>query len=77
VDDVFDTCFGIGPNGHGSTDFLSKETRDILEPVYMAFSQAHNGELPDDNFALLSYATTPAQQAAIQKMILKNSVGAK
>jgi hypothetical protein len=77
VDDVFDTCFGIGPYGHGSTDFLSKETRDILEPVYTAFSRAHNGELPDDNSALLSYATTPAQQAAIQKMILKNSVGAK
>ncbi len=77
MDDVFDLCYGIGPNGWGSTDFLSKETRGIVEPVIRAFSQAHNGELPDDNSALLAYATTPAEEAAIQKMSLKNSAGAK
>lgn len=77
VDDVFDTCFGIGPNGWGSTDFLSKETRSILEPVMKAYLQEHNGELPDDNSALLAYATTAAQQNAIQKTILKRSAGAK
>ncbi len=77
VDDVFDLCYGVGPNGWGSTDFLSKETRSIVEPVIRAFSQAHNGELPDDSSALLAYATTPAQEAAIQKMILRNSVTTK
>ena len=77
VDDVFDTCFGIGPNGHGSTDFLSKNTRDVLAPLYASFSQTHNGDMPDDPSALLSYATTAAQQEAIQKLILKKSAATK
>ena len=77
VDDVFDTCFGIGPNGYGSTDFLSKDTRDVLEPLYTTFSKAHNGDLPDDPSALLSYATTASQQEAVQKLILKKSVAGK
>jgi hypothetical protein len=77
VDDVFDTCFGIGPNGYGSTDFLSKNTGDIVGPLYTAFSQAHNGDMPDDPSALLAYATTASQQEAIQKLILKKSATAK
>jgi RNA polymerase sigma factor (sigma-70 family) len=77
VDDVFDTCFGIGPNGYGSTDFLSKNTGDIVGPLYTAFSQAHNGDMPDDPSALLAYATTASQQEAIQKLILKKSATGK
>ena len=77
VDDVFDSCFGVGPNGWGSTDFLSKDTRDILDPLYAAFSQAHNGDGPDDPSALLAYATTASQQEAIQKLILKKAATTK
>ncbi len=74
VDDVFDACFGIGPNGYGSTDFLSRETMDLMKPVWKAYSDAHTGaDYPDDLSQLLPYATTPEQQAAVQKHMLHNS----
>jgi RNA polymerase sigma factor (sigma-70 family) len=75
VDDVFDTRFGIGPNGYGSADFLSRETAPTMNPVWEAFRAAHNGQWPDDVSQLQPYATTPEQQAALQKLILKRSTG--
>jgi len=75
VDDVFDTRWGIGPNGQGGTDFLSRETASTMNPVWEAFSAAHNGQWADDVSQLLPYATTPEQQAALQKLMLKNSAG--
>jgi RNA polymerase sigma factor (sigma-70 family) len=75
VDDVFDTRYGIGPTGSGSTDFLSREVAPTMNPVWEAFSAAHNGQWADDVSQLLPYATTPEQQAALQKLMLKKSAG--
>ncbi len=73
VDDVFDTQFGIGPNGYGTTDFLSHETAAVMNPVRDAFRVAHNGQWPTDNSQLLPYATTAEQQSALQKLLLRDS----
>jgi RNA polymerase sigma factor (sigma-70 family) len=73
VDDVFDTLYAIGPNGSGYTSFLSQETRQTMDPVFDAFRAAHNGQFPTDKSQLLPYATTPEQQAAVQKLILWES----
>jgi RNA polymerase sigma factor (sigma-70 family) len=73
VDDVFDTRYGIGPNGLGSTDFLHQEISDAMNPVFAAFRTAHDGQWPADQTQLLPYATTPEQQAALQKLILRDS----
>jgi hypothetical protein len=75
VDDVFDTRYGIGPNGFGSTDFLSQEVAPTMNPVWEAFKAAHDGQWADDVSQLLPFATTPEQQAALQKLMLKNSAG--
>ena len=75
VDDVFDTRYGIGPNGFGSTDFLPNETFKTMKPVFDAYRAAHNGQWQTEMSQLLPYATTPEQQTALQKLILKNSAG--
>src|SRR6266496_4407894 len=69
VDDVFDTRYGIGPNGYGSTDYLNQETEPILRPVSEAFRAAHNGQRVDDLSQLQPYVTTPEQQVALQKLM--------
>jgi len=71
VDAVFDTRFGIGPNGFGSTDFLSREIADTMNPVWEAFRNEHNGEWPEDISELHPYAKTSEQQVALQKLLLK------
>ena len=73
VDVLYDTRFGVGPNGRGSTDFLSSVTRDVLASVNRAFAAANNGRYPDDVSELLPYAVTPAQQAALQKLLQKKA----
>ena len=73
VDDVFDTRFGIGPNGFGSTDFLSREIAHTMDPVWEAFRNEHNGEWPEDVSQLHPYAKTSEQQLALQKLMLKRS----
>jgi RNA polymerase sigma factor (sigma-70 family) len=74
VDDVFDTRYGIGPNGFGSADFLSStDTYKTMQPVFDAFRAAHNGQWQTDMSQLAPYATTPEQQAALQKLILRQS----
>jgi RNA polymerase sigma factor (sigma-70 family) len=77
VDDVFDLRYGIGPFGMGTTDFLSSETREIINPLWKAFSADHNGHDPDEVAQLMPYASTPEQQAAIQKMVLKHNADSK
>jgi RNA polymerase sigma factor (sigma-70 family) len=72
VDDVFDTRFGIGPNGAGSTEFL--ETAGTMRPVQEAYRAAHNGQWPTASSQLVPYVTTPEQQIALQKLILRDSV---
>jgi len=77
VDDVFDTRLVIGSGGrHGSTDFLSP-TRAAMKPVYEAYRAAHNGQWQTDYSQLQPYATTPEQQAALQKLILHESASKK
>jgi RNA polymerase sigma factor (sigma-70 family) len=73
VDDVFDTRYGIGPFGSGSTDFLSREVAPVMDPVWEAFRNKHNGEWPDDVAQLKPYVTTPEQQVALEKLMLKNA----
>jgi RNA polymerase sigma factor (sigma-70 family) len=73
VDDIFDSRTVVGSRGSGSVDFLTTETENIIAPVYKAFLAANNGQEPADVSQILPYATTPEQQAAVQKMMLKNS----
>jgi hypothetical protein len=78
IDEVFDTRTVIGSGGGmGGADFLSPETREALQPVYEAYRAAHNGQWQLDFAELLPYAKTPEQQAALQKMILRNSSASK
>jgi len=73
VDDVFDTHYIIGSNNVGTGGFLDLAIGQTLSPVYKAFSAANNGQASTDISQLLPYATTPEQQAALQKMILRAS----
>jgi hypothetical protein len=73
VDDVFDWRIVIGPNGWGSTDFLSLTTRETMNPVWEAYRAAHGGEWPNDPSQLQPYVTTPEQRAALEKLTLRES----
>jgi RNA polymerase sigma factor (sigma-70 family) len=73
VDEIFDSRIAVGANGYGTTDFLTTETQDILSSVYKAYLTANNNLPPSDVSQIVPYATTPEQQAAVQKIILKNS----
>ena len=73
VDEVFDTRFGIGPNGFGQTDFMQNETYVTLNPVFDAYRAAHNGQWQTDMSQLVPYVKTPEQQAMLQKLILRDS----
>ena len=72
VDDLFDQRMAIGSNGYGITDFLSTTTREVMKPVYQAFSTANNGETIANHSQLLPYATTAEQQAAVQKWVQRD-----
>ena len=76
VDDIFDTRYGIGPSGFGSAGFQTVEDDELLGQIMAAYSAAHNGDSPGGKTGaeLLPYATTPQQQAVIQKMILHDSL---
>ncbi|HTB86254.1 MAG TPA: sigma-70 family RNA polymerase sigma factor [Candidatus Sulfotelmatobacter sp.] len=74
VDDMFDMRVGIGPNGFGSVDFLTTETQQLMIPLYRAYSAANNGKSFTDLAQLQPYATTPEQQAALQKLIQRTSL---
>ena len=74
VDDVFDRRLVFGSDGgQGATDFLPPEHWAAMKPVYEAYRAAHNGQWHKDFSELQPYATTPEQQAALQKMLLLNS----
>jgi hypothetical protein len=47
----------------------SSRDEDILQPAADAYSAANNGQAPSDPAQLLPYATTPTEQAALQKLI--------
>jgi hypothetical protein len=46
-----------------------------MDPVWDAYRKEHDGQWPDDVSQLQPYASTPEQQAALQKLVLKNSSG--
>jgi RNA polymerase sigma factor (sigma-70 family) len=72
VDDVFDTGRLIGSASISSRNFLDVENAALLNPVRQAFKAAH-GWFADNDSLLLPYATTPEQQAALQKYIFRDS----
>jgi RNA polymerase sigma factor (sigma-70 family) len=52
------------------TTITSRSGNEItLEPALQAYSAANNGQPPTDPAQLLPYVNTPAQQAALQKMM--------
>jgi RNA polymerase sigma factor (sigma-70 family) len=70
VDDLLDTRIAIGTRGYGNTDFLGTEIGDAINPLRKAYGEAHGGDWTGfNNSNLLEYATTPEQQAAVQKLI--------
>ena len=74
VDDVFDTLYVVGSGGgQGATDFVSMETREVMQAVFEAYQAAHATGQPPDFVDLQPYATTPEQQAALQKLLLRHS----
>jgi len=75
VDDLFDSRFVIGVGGYGSTDYLSADAGEALTPVYQAYNAANSGQTFTDPAQLLPYATTPDQQAWIQKLIQRDALG--
>ena len=75
VDDVFDTQFVLGESGgSGSTEFFWSLNGELLQSVYEAYAAVHNGQRPDDASQLQPYVTTPEQRAALEKLILRQSV---
>jgi hypothetical protein len=70
---VYDTRFGLGLHGVGSTDWLSSTDRDTMVGLYRAFAAANHDEVVADLHQLLPYATTPEQQAALHKRIERSS----
>jgi len=73
VDEVFDQRYGVGPHGQGSTDFLSRELAVVMQPVRDAYRAAHNGEWPTKQSQLLPFATTPEEQTALGKLLLREA----
>ena len=73
VDEIFDTHFTFGAKGVGTVPYLNVAIGGTMSPVYRAFQAANNGRDATDYSQLLPYATTPEQQAALQKMMLQAS----
>jgi hypothetical protein len=69
VDDVFDSRFGLGPHGHGSTDFLSSTAGETFSELRAAYEAVYPGRTPKDPSELIPFAKTPAQQTVLQKFL--------
>jgi RNA polymerase sigma factor (sigma-70 family) len=67
LSDQDDEYYQISADGISSTSGGVAE--NILQPALQAFAAANNGQKPADPSQLLPYATTPAQQAVLQKLI--------
>lgn len=68
VDATYDSRNVVGPSGNGTTNYPSPEALAV-QAVVQAYLAANNGQQPANPGDLLNYATTPEQQAAIQKML--------
>jgi RNA polymerase sigma factor (sigma-70 family) len=76
VDEQYDHYITIGPATWGykqsQAEQLSPEllaAKAVLDPVVQQYSAANGGQQPTDPSQLQPYATTPDQQAALQKFI--------
>jgi RNA polymerase sigma factor (sigma-70 family) len=70
VDEGYDSRIVIGKDGTASSSGLSAWEPDamaLLGPVFQAYQSANNGATPENVSQLAPYATTPEQQAALQK----------
>jgi RNA polymerase sigma factor (sigma-70 family) len=65
----YSSRFQIGPNSISS----STTTEDALHQAIQAFIAANNGQSLTDPSQLLPYVQTPAEQAALQKIIQQSS----
>ena len=75
VDDVFDTRYVVGQTGGlGSIDFFWGENGETMKSVYEAYGATHDGQMPDDPSQLEPYVTTSEQRAALEKLLLRQSV---
>lgn len=73
VDDTFDSRFGIGPKGRGSTDFLSSTSGAAMAEIHKLYQAANSGRSPKDPAELLPYATSPEEQELVHKYIERKS----
>ena len=74
VDEVFDSRTIVGADGYGNTDYFEDgEIQKLLTGVYKAYEAANNGQNPAYVSQLLPYATTPEQEVAVKKAILRQS----
>lgn len=69
VDLEYDVRVAAAPSGGGSGSFELSEIISTLTPAISAYVSANNGQLPNDLAQLNPYATTPDQQAALEKMV--------
>lgn len=69
VDSELDQCMAIGPNVNSSSSFRNFEILETLAPAIKAYQVANHGQMPSEDAAQLApFITTPAQQAALQKL---------
>jgi RNA polymerase sigma factor (sigma-70 family) len=72
VDEDNDNRYAVGLNGWGTSgtqDWNSATSpQTVLKSVVQAYMDANNGPEPTDPSQLAPYATTPEQQAALQKI---------
>jgi hypothetical protein len=77
VDEDYDSCAVLGPNGENWNSFKWLKALQPLVPVFKAYAAANNGKEPTNeqgqtDYSLLKpYAQTPAQQAALQGLLGK------
>ena len=77
VDDKYDECLVLGPDGGGGFNSGFEESLRTLVPALQAYSAANNGQTFSlvnqtglaDLSPLTPYLQTPEQQAAVQKLL--------
>ena len=77
VDDKYDECLVLGPDGGGGFNSEFEESLRTLVPALQAYSAANNGQTfrlvnqtgLADLSPLTPYLQTPEQQAAVQKLL--------
>jgi RNA polymerase sigma factor (sigma-70 family) len=76
VDSDYDSRYGLGVNGYGiagpqdwDPSSSPQAVLSTLKPVMQAYADANNGQQPANPSELAPYATTPEQQAALQRFL--------